>query len=287
MTDGNSGVIAIDWGTTNRRVYRIADGVGTMLWVDDFGAIAMAGRDWAAEIAAVRGRAGDLPVLIAGMAGSNRGWRDTNYVPCPASLDALAAGAIDMGDRIYILPGVAQAQPIDVMRGEEVQLLGAVAAGLAPATGRLCQPGTHCKWADVDAGVLTRFTTVMTGEFFALARNHSILADAIAGPVTAGAAFLDGVAVSADCDVLAAIFTFRAEIARGAVRPDPASRASGMVIGADVRARDVTGRTVTVVADHTLAALYALAIDYYGGTANIIPSEAAFIAGAERIWDML
>ena len=35
----------------------------------------------------------------------------------------------------------------DVMRGEEVQLLGAVAAGLVDPMRLVCHPGTHNKWA--------------------------------------------------------------------------------------------------------------------------------------------
>src|SRR3546814_21012324 len=38
------------------------------------------------------------------------------------------------------------------MRGEEVQLLGAVAGWMVPPDALLAQPGTHCKWATMTDG---------------------------------------------------------------------------------------------------------------------------------------
>ena len=45
----------------------------------------------------------------------------------------------------------------DVMRGEEVQLLGAHAAGMVAADALVCHPGTHNKWARLDGGRIARF----------------------------------------------------------------------------------------------------------------------------------
>src|SRR3546814_4789014 len=60
------------------------------------------------------------------------------------------------------------------MRGEETQVLGALAA--LPATGGLvCLPGTHSKWVRVEDGALQGFATYMTGEVFDLLQGHSIL----------------------------------------------------------------------------------------------------------------
>ena len=44
----------------------------------------------------------------------------------------------------------------DVMRGEEVQVLGAVAAGLVPPDALICHPGTHAKWIRVEGGRIAR-----------------------------------------------------------------------------------------------------------------------------------
>ena len=56
--------LAIDWGTTNRRIYVIAND-GTMLDTirDDRGVLAMAAGEYRSEIAAIRDRLGDLPII--------------------------------------------------------------------------------------------------------------------------------------------------------------------------------------------------------------------------------
>src|SRR3546814_17489276 len=83
------------------------------------------------------------------------------------------------------------------MRGEEVQLLGAVAGWMVPPDALLAQPGTHCKWATMADGRIAGFTPAMTGELFALLRGHSLIAGALTAEVTAGAAFADGLAEGA------------------------------------------------------------------------------------------
>ena len=91
-----------------------------------------------AAVAEIRERLGDKPLLLAGMVGSNRGWVEAPYVPCPAGIDELVEKLVwagrARGDRARRrVSGEGRA---DVMRGEEVQLLGAVAAG----TGRSRRP---------------------------------------------------------------------------------------------------------------------------------------------------
>lgn len=205
--------IAVDWGTTNRRCYLIeSDGRVVRSKSDDRGILRLSGNDYAREVHAIREWFGDLPMLCAGMVGSNRGWHEIPYVEAPADLQAIAAHAawVDLG--IAILPGVSLtvADRADVMRGEEVQFLGAVAACLVPPAALLCQPGTHCKWAWTSAGILHEFTTAMTGELFALLKNHSLLSGHLDGSVVDGAAFQEGVVNASQHDLLASLFSVRA-----------------------------------------------------------------------------
>ena len=94
------GFIAVDWGTTNRRAWRIgADGVAEADEQDGQGIVAIAPGGFAAEAAAIRARLGDLPMLCAGMAGSNRGWAGTPYLPCPTDLEAIAGAITWVGSR--------------------------------------------------------------------------------------------------------------------------------------------------------------------------------------------
>ena len=91
------------------------------------------------------------------------------------------------------MPGLSSADPPDVMRGEEVQILGAVATGMIPADCLVCHPGTHNKWAVVAGGRLVRFHTVMTGEMFSLLKEHSILSDLLVDEMGLDDAFRAGV----------------------------------------------------------------------------------------------
>ncbi len=285
--------LAIDWGTTNRRVFHIDPGGQVLATArDGDGMIAMRGRSYPDSIAALRARFGDLPVLAAGMVGANGGWRDAGYVAVPGGFAELAARVLPVDDRVWIVPGLAMrdGDRPDVMRGEEVQLLGAAASGLTPRQALLCQPGTHCKWARVEAGRIADFTTAMTGEVFALLKGGGLLATELEAPVTDGDAFREGVADARDGDLLARLFGIRAAAVLGLrARADAASYASGLLIGSDVaaRLREADDARVFILSDPALGGLYATAIAAHGREAAVVDSHAAFVAGITRLWSLL
>ncbi len=285
--------IAIDWGTTNRRAWLMAaDGSALDTMRDDRGALSIPPGGWPAALAEIRARHGDLPAIAAGMVGSTRGWREAPYVPAPADARALAEAALVLPeDRLTIVPGVscAAAMRADVMRGEEVQVLGAVLAGMAPADALFAQPGTHNKWVRTTGGRITEIATAMTGELFALVRDHGILSGMLDGPVADGPAFRDGVARGAGAtDLTVALFGVRAAVLLGRLAPDDAAAyASGLLIGADVGAQDVAGETVHLLAGGALADLYAAAITARGGAVAAVDSHAAFLAGIHAIRELL
>lgn len=281
-------LIAVDWGTTNRRAYLIRDGVVVDEQRDPTGILSVAAGEFPAEAARLRDGMGGAPMLIAGMAGSNRGWIDAGYVPCPATIEALAAGIVSPIRGVGIVPGVSviDGPRGDVMRGEEAQLLGAVAAGLAPGDALLCQPGTHCKWATMAGGALVDFSTAMTGELFSLLKKHALIGAAMAGTVTDGAAFREGVERSRSGDLTAALFGVRPASLLG-LRDDAdaAAYVSGLLIGSDCRAQVVEGQTVYLLAPPDLGGLYAAALSAIGAAAVLIDSHTAFVAGITRIWE--
>lgn len=291
MTDAAApaAFIAVDWGTTNRRCHAIdTQGVVIASERDGRGILSVPPGGFADEVAGIRARLGDLPVLCAGMVGSTRGWAVAPYVPCPATIGALADGLIWVEPgRTAIVPGVATgaAAAPDVMRGEEVQLLGAVAAGLAPADALLCQPGTHSKWATIADGAITGFATAMTGELFALLRAHSLLSDYMTGTVTDGPAFREGLALAAEGAPLTVLFGERAGALLGRTAPeDVAARVSGLLIGQDVAERRLApGTPVHILAEPGLGDLYAAAVTAAGGTAIAVDGHAAFVAGITAI----
>ncbi|KQM26340.1 MULTISPECIES: 2-dehydro-3-deoxygalactonokinase [unclassified Sphingomonas] len=278
--------IAIDWGTTNRRAYRVEDGRIAATLRSPQGVSTTPADAYPHELAAIRAELGDLPVLMAGMVGSTIGWRVAPYVAVPAGIGEIAAALTRIDDRTAIVPGLSFTDGTqgDVMRGEEVQLLGAALAGQVPADALLCQPGTHCKWVELRGNKVTAFTTAMTGELFALLRGGGVLAPQLTAPVAAGDAFRDGVREGSKRDLAASLFGIRAAHVLG-LRDESqaASYASGVLIGNDVAVRIDGGRDVHLVADGDLATLYATAIETLGGRALVSGCEAAFIAGITQI----
>ncbi|MDQ1230176.1 2-dehydro-3-deoxygalactonokinase [Sphingomonas sp. SORGH_AS 879] len=293
-SDMTPAYIAIDWGTTNRRVYVLADD-GAMLDTvrDDRGVLAMQPEDYPGEIAAIRMRFGPLPIIAAGMVGSTRGWREAAYVPAPADLPTLARAATRIAEHdVTIVPGVSLLTDTraDVMRGEEVQVLGAIAAGLAPADALFAQPGTHNKWVRTEGGRITDFATTMTGELFALVKGHGILAGMLDGPVADGPAFRDGLSRgSGACDLTAALFGVRASVLLGRIAAeDAAAYASGLLIGSDIGAvPDMAGHPVHLLSSGLLADLYTIGIEARGGTVVALDSHAGFLAGLHAIREHL
>ena len=284
MTAIGAHFLAVDWGTTNRRVFVIEDGAVVHTERDPLGVTAVTPGGFADEAAAIRARHGDLPMLLAGMVGSDIGWRKAPYVPAPAGVAELAAALTWIDARTAIVPGLSTergGRP-DVMRGEEVQLLGAVAAGMAPPDALIAQPGTHCKWAEMAGGRIAGFTTAMTGELFALIRQHGLLAAQLGGEVTIGPAFRAGLEEGRRRDLAASLFGIRAAKMLG--RRDDAEAAafaSGVLIGSDVAARlaEHAHPMVHILADPMLGSLYSVAVEGHGRVARLIDSHAAFVAG--------
>ena len=289
------GFIAVDWGTTNRRGYLIADG-GRMTdeMEDDQGILAVGHDGFDRAVAELKGRLGDRPLLMAGMIGSNRGWVEAPYVPCPAGLPELAANLEwVVPDRIAIVPGVAYSDgdAADVMRGEEMQILGAFAEGLVPADALICHPGTHNKWIRLEDGRITSFRTVMTGELFNLLREHSILADLLSVPAEADDAFEAGVRKGLESDELTAeLFSVRARALLGkSPRGEAASYTSGLLIGTDIRigTRAAPDGEIVVMGRPELTGLFAAALKIAGRTAREVDGEEAFLAGVKHLAELV
>ena len=289
------GFIAVDWGTTNRRAWRITpDGAIAGELEDGCGILSVKPGGFDAAVAEITAKLGALPMLMAGMIGSNRGWAEAPYVPCPAGLPELAAALhwVEPG-RIAIVPGVcfAAGDAADVMRGEEVQILGAYGEGLVPADGVICHPGTHNKWIRLEDGRIAAFRTVMTGEMFSLLKRHSILADLLAEPASAGAAFEAGVERGLEQgDLTAELFSVRARVLLGkAAREDAASFTSGLLIGADLRAglAFAGDAEVVLIGRPDLTALFAAALAVAGRSAREIDGEAAFLAGTRHLAELV
>jgi len=282
------GFIAVDWGTTNRRAYLIdASGRCVEEFEDGKGALSVPKGEFPAAAAEIRTRLGDLPMLLAGMAGSNRGWIDAPYLPCPADIDDLVKNLVWAGEREAIIPGLSYVGNgrADVMRGEEVQLLGAIATGEVPAEALVCHPGTHNKWVVIEGGQIVSFRTVMTGELFNLLKQHSIIGDLLQGEVAVNEAFQRGAAHGIENeDLQSELFAIRARWLLGKAEPEAcASYASGLLIGSDVKIGLTDHKDVMVMGRPALTRLYAAAIERAGGRPVELDGESCFLAGINEI----
>lgn len=196
-------MIAVDWGTTNRRAWAL-DATGDVLAErgDGEGLLAVKQGGFARSFAdfarpwLTGGR--KLPVVMCGMVGSKLGWSEAPYIAAPADLAGLAGNLHRVpfeGDaHVVIVPGVScreQGVP-DVMRGEECQVLAVLAERrLDEAT--LLLPGTHSKWVRVEESRLVSFRTYMTGEIYNALTSSGTLAQLMEKGDADAEAFLAGV----------------------------------------------------------------------------------------------
>jgi 2-dehydro-3-deoxygalactonokinase len=284
------GFIAVDWGTTNRRAYLIdSKGKQAKEFEDGKGILSVPEGGFPAAIAEIREKLGDKPLLMAGMVGSNRGWKEAPYVACPAGLDELASHLVWPGEREAIVPGLSYLGDgrADVMRGEEVQLLGAVASGLVESDALVCHPGTHNKWTVLHRGQIQSFRTVMTGELFSLLKDHSILSDLLQGSVTDNDVFKNAAREAIFNEMLPAeLFSVRARVLLGQMkREDAASYASGLLIGTDVRIglSVPTAAEVLVMGRPDLTKLYVAALGEAKRGAKELDGERCFLEGIQEI----
>lgn len=291
-------LLLADWGTTSRRAWLIGDGGRVLVSVEDGrGMLSVAPKSWEAAFAELkRVLGGPTPrlSLLAGMAGADRGWRMAPYVPCPAAIDDLVHGLCWVRPgAVAIVPGLSfvSDSAVDLMRGEETQILGAAAAKLVPADCFTCHPGTHTKWIIVRNRRVTGFRTSLTGELFALLKQHSILADRLQDEVVAGPDFDAGVDRGlAVGEPTADLFAVRADALSGVgLIGNGAAYASGLLIGADVRAGLAMSaeRTVHVIARRDLAALYVRAIERAGRHAVAVDGGKAVLAGLLRVAELV
>jgi 2-dehydro-3-deoxygalactonokinase len=195
-------LIGIDWGTSSFRAYRI-DAEGKVIETREAPAGILSVRD--GDFGRVLGREIDdwlqaepeVPVIASGMITSRQGWVEVPYCACPAGSAQIAGALMRHPTRptLHFVPGLAligdDGVP-DVIRGEETQIIGEV--GDLPGRHLLVLPGTHSKWALAEDGAINWFATFMTGEVFAVLKEHSILGRLMQGEADDHAAFERGLA---------------------------------------------------------------------------------------------
>ena len=292
-------MIVVDWGTTNLRVFACEED-GTILKsvqsaqgikVVPQGGFATALTQMIDEL----GEADDLPIFVCGMAGARSGWHEAPYCETPISLANIAANLTSLPDGFdgYLLPGARTLSPdgtSDVMRGEEIQIFGAMARfGVRDAV--LCLPGTHSKWVRIRDGQIVEFATFMTGDIYQ-ALAHTILGDT-AETAQNPEAFLIGLeaSVSGDCGLLHRLFTARTRVLDGELTADQVpSYVSGLLIGhelAEAVSFRVPGESVLLIGAEVLNRHYLDAFNYFNVDCMTLESSEASCAGVAALLTLL
>lgn len=278
-------MIAIDWGTSSFRAYRL-DAAGRIVDRREapLGILQLKGAHFAGALESQVGgweADGESTLVMSGMIGSRQGWAEAPYVECPAGAADLAKRlhAVEWrGKTLWIVPGLVdrtRGVP-DVMRGEETQLIGVLPA-LGSGKHIVCLPGTHSKWVRIEGGGIAGFRTHMTGEVFAVLKQHSILGRLMADGPDDDTAFESGIARSLDeGGVLHHLFGTRT---RGLFDELPAaslaSYLSGLLIGHELAAESTDSSTVHILGAPHLARRYAHALKAVGRKAETLDSDAA------------
>jgi len=297
-TAESSTSILVDWGTTNLRAY-LVDNSGEVLetrqrqqGIRNVGdgkfadAITEILKDWDST----------CPVLMSGMIGSAQGWHEVPYVNCPSSIEDIAHVLTPISDnpRYSIVPGVLYQAPdemFDVMRGEEVQIFGALDLS-KQKDAVLCLPGTHSKWAYVKGGVLESFSTSMTGEIYSILKTHSILGALMSDGPDDEAAFNKGLERSgAEGGLLHHLFSTRTEGLFDQIRPEGLpSYMSGILLGHELRnsaPSELNGNPVLLVSEGILGQKYMSAFEYFGIPVQLVSAEDATVRGLSLLQNIV
>ena len=291
--------IAVDWGSSNLRAWAMAaDGAVIAEANSPAGASTLAPDAFEAALLALvdpwlrPGRPTD--VMVCGMAGARGAWIEAAYatVPCPpVPITFARPPTTDPRLSVRILPGLRQDRPADVMRGEETQIAGLLAAD-PKFDGIACLPGTHTKWVHVSAGEVVSFGSFMTGEIFALLANQSVLRRTVGSEGWSEEDFLEAASdgLSRPERVAGRLFALRAEGLLHNLAPERArARLSGLLIGSELAGARAywLGREVVLIGAPALAAAYRDALALAGLDARITDATLMTRGGLVAAHDLL
>jgi 2-dehydro-3-deoxygalactonokinase len=286
--------IAVDWGSTSFRAALIApDGEIIEELAQPRGVLSFKQGEFAPYLIATCAgltKAGGRSFLLSGMIGSRDGMAEVPYCPCPATpMDIARNVRWAVKDRVAIAPGV-RSEMDDVMRGEEIQVLGA-AAVLGVRDAFMVLPGTHSKWVNLEGGAIMGFNTFMTGEFYSMLAQHSILQKSFSQQSVPfePQAFLQGIDFAAQGEsLLNTAFSVRVKSLFKQLPPEhAASYLSGLVIGEELASMQVQpGLEIVAVGSQHLTERYSIALSHLGARVRTLGNQAAW-AGLYQVYQAL
>ncbi|AKU23137.1 2-dehydro-3-deoxygalactonokinase [Massilia sp. MB5] len=309
-------ILTIDTGTTNTRITLWRDGKAVSVAATQVGVrdTAITGsrskldeavRDTIAA-ALEKGRATvdevDL-VLASGMITSNVGLHEIPHVLAPAGIADLALGMESellphiFSKPIWFVPGVRNdveniglhnCEEMDMMRGEEVEVMGLIERLSLRGPAMLIMPGSHSKFVCIDeSNQITGCVTTLSGELLHIITHNTILADSLdrdfateINPemLLAGAELAKRIGLGRACFNVRTLDQFTIY-----QRNDRANFLLGAVLGADLLTlknsnaiRMRPGIDVIIAGKPILKQALALLVqndDYFSGDVTVVPDD--------------
>jgi 2-dehydro-3-deoxygalactonokinase len=289
--------IAVDWGTSNIRAWALSasgtvlaeassdQGMGKLRREDFEAALLSVIQDWID---------GPTTVVACGMVGSRQGWVEAPYaaVPCATLPEGFVQAPVTHPDlTVYVIPGIKQMSPADVMRGEETQVTGFLARN-KNWDGVICLPGTHTKWVHVSADEVVSFQTFMTGELFDTLSTQTVLRHSIAADGWDDAAFAEGLdmGLSRPERLAARLFSLRANGLLNDMEGTAArAQLSGLLIGTELAAAKPywLGQQIAVIGEGKLSKLYVDALATQAAPATQVNAATITLAGLTAAYQRL
>ncbi|MEM6966611.1 MAG: 2-dehydro-3-deoxygalactonokinase [Bacteroidota bacterium] len=280
-------LMCCDWGTSNFRLYLVEKSTERILGhIKNNNGIAATYKKWEAQGKSNKTRffqellnekinhlakninedLTKIPVVLSGMASSSLGVVEVPYASLPFSIPRPVLNfekITDVSDRqndLYVFGGLRSAE--DVMRGEEVQLIGL--QKFFPSENFKCiLPGTHSKHVEVANGKVVDFKTYMTGEIFNLLEKHSILKNSVSdADVTFQKDFFQkGVTRGINENLLNNVFTVRTQDILDKISTKKNKNyLSGLLIGHELKSISNYQGAIVVAANSSLFKRYKVAM---------------------------
>lgn len=288
-------MLVVDWGTTNLRAYLCRDdGFITARTELERGIKAVAAGQYPEilqQLMTELGVSAEEPIYICGMAGARGGWMEAPYCETPVAMTALKAGLLPLPEPLqgFLVPGVktiASDGSLDVIRGEEIQVLGALKKlGLEDAL--ICLPGTHSKWVQVRNRQIVAFMTFMTGDVFQ-ALEQTIL-NCRAEDKFSAQAFLSGLTESQQTGggLLHQLFTARTRMLAKSLKEEQVSSfVSGLLIGHELKEAEIFREAVSqvvIIGSDRLCLRYRMALEQASVTVETLGSDVATCSGVAAL----
>lgn len=278
-------MVAINWGSTNFRAYRINDqGVIPEKITSPMGVLKIPSGQFYSVLVQEIGHwigQGERRLLMCGMVGSRNGWSEVPHVPAPFHFTRMvtACQRLEVPNLdVWIAPGVVALDRDgipELMRGEETEILGM--EDHPTEVDQVCLPGTHSKWVTMDDGQISTFSTYMTGDLFHAICKETILNNLLDGVTPTAPEFMLGVERGLQDGALTHhLFGVRTLSLSGRLSPQGArTYLSGLLIGHEIKDATPVKQHVHLIGSTPLCSLYALALEKHGCMVSVEKPDSA------------